>query len=186
MRMLTGLRARNVRVRVLTNSLQSTDAPVTFAAYSRYRAPIIEAGIELYEVRPHLGAPTMPGGGSLRSSSAIPFALHAKVFVFDRRQVFIGSMNYDERSRNLNTELGVLIESPDLANEVAERFEAVAQPANSYVLSLGPPNIAGQRPVLWRTEENGSPIVYDDEPGVDVFRRFNVKAISFLPIESQL
>jgi putative cardiolipin synthase len=186
MRMLTGLRARNVRVRVLTNSLQSTDAPVTFSAYSRYRAPIIEAGIELYEVRPHLGAPTMPGGGSLRSSSAIPFALHAKVFVFDRRQVFIGSMNYDERSRNLNTELGVLIESPDLANEVAERFEAVAQPANSYVLSLGPPRLAGQRPVLWRTEENGSPIVYDDEPGVDVFRRFNVKALSFLPIESQL
>ena len=186
MRMLAGLRARNVRVRVLTNSLQSTDAPVTFAAYSSYRVPMLEAGVELYEVRPHLGAPDLPGGGSLKSTSATPFALHAKVFVFDRRQVFVGSMNYDERSRHLNTELGVMIESPDLATEVAERFEAVAQPANSYVLSLGPPGVVEKRPLLWRTEESGSPIVYDDEPGVDRVRRFNVKMLSFLPIESQL
>jgi cardiolipin synthase C len=186
MRVLTGLRARKVRVRVLTNSLQSTDAPVTFSAYNRYRVPMLESGIELYEVRPHLGAPNMPGGGSLKSSSATPFALHAKVFVFDRRQVFVGSMNYDERSRRLNTELGVLIESPDLANEVAERFEAVAQPANSYVLSLGPPGAMGKRPVLWRTEENGRPIVYDDEPGADVFRRFRIEALSLVPLESQL
>ncbi|MDQ2961799.1 MAG: phospholipase D family protein [Pseudomonadota bacterium] len=185
MRLLTGLRTRNVRVRILTNSLQSTDAPVTFSAYSRYRVPILEAGIALYEVRPRAGAPNMPTGGS-QSTSATPFALHAKVFVFDRRQVFVGSMNYDERSRNLNTELGVLIESPDMASEVAQRFEAVAQPANSYVLSLGPTNAAGIRELRWRTAENGSPIVYDDEPGVDVFRRFRIEALSLLPIESQL
>jgi len=186
LRLLTGLRARNVRVRVLTNSLQSTDAPITFAGYGRYRVPMLEAGIELYEVRPQLGAPNVPGGGSLKSSSSTPFALHAKVFVFDRRQVFIGSMNFDERSRHLNTELGVLVDSPELAKEIAERFEAVAQPANSYVLSLGPPNAAGKGQVRWRTEENGSPVAYEDEPSVDPLRRFKVEALSLLPIENQL
>ncbi len=100
MRLINGLRARNVRVRVLTNSLQSTDAPITFAGYDHYRLPLLEAGVELYEVRPRLGEPNMPHGkGSLQSSSETPFALHAKVFVFDRRQVFVGSMNFDERSR---------------------------------------------------------------------------------------
>ncbi len=186
MRLLTGLRARNVRVRVLTNSLQSTDAPITFAGYGRYRVPMLEAGIELYEVRPQLGAPNVPGGGSLRSSSSTPFALHAKVFVFDRRQVFIGSMNFDERSRHINTELGVLVDSAELAKELAERFEAVAQPANSYVLSLGPPNVAGKDQLRWRTEENASPVVYEDEPSVDPLRRFEVKALSLLPIDNQL
>ncbi len=186
LRLLTGLRARNVRVRVLTNSLQSTDAPITFAGYGRYRVPMLEAGIELYEVRPQLGAPNVPGGGSLKSSSSTPFALHAKVFVFDRRQVFIGSMNFDERSRHLNTELGVLVDSPELAKEIAERFEAVAQPANSYVLSLGTPNAAGKGQVRWRTEENASPVVYEDEPNVDPLRRFKVEALSLLPIENQL
>jgi cardiolipin synthase C len=186
MRLLTGLRSRNVRVRVLTNSLQSTDAPITFSAYGRYRVPMLEAGIELYEVRPHLGEPNVPGGGSLKSSSATPFALHAKVFVFDRRQVFIGSMNFDERSDKLNTELGVLIDSTELAKELGERFEAVAQPANSYVLALGPPDATGKPGVQWRTEENGTAIVYDKEPGVDLWRRFKVDALSLLPIENQL
>jgi len=186
MRLFADLRSRNVRVRVLTNSLQSTDAPITFAAYDRYRVPMLQSGIELFEVRPQLGEPNVPGGGSLKSSSTTPFALHAKVFVFDRKQVFVGSMNFDERSRNLNTELGVLLESPELAKEIAERFEAVAQPANSYVLGLGPQGAMGKPTLIWRTEENGAAATYDTEPRVDAVRRFKVDALKFLPIESQL
>jgi putative cardiolipin synthase len=186
MRLLTGLRARNVRVRVLTNSLQSTDAPITFAAYDRYRIPMLQAGIELYEVRPELGQPTMPGGGSLKSSSSTPFALHAKVFVFDRRQVFVGSMNFDERSNHLNTELGVLVDSPELAEEIAQRFEAAAQPANSYVLGLAPAGPLGKSTLVWRTEENGVAVMLDSEPAVDPWRKFRVEMLSLLPIEDQL
>jgi putative cardiolipin synthase len=185
MRLLTGLRARNVRVRVLTNSLESTDAPITFSAYDRYRVPMLEAGIELYEVRPQLGAPNMPGGGSLKSSSTTPFALHAKVFVFDRSQVFIGSMNFDERSRHLNTELGVLIDSPEMAKEIGERFDAAAQPANSYVLGLGPPGAFGKS-IIWRTEEHGGTVTYNSEPHVDMARRLKVELAKWLPIENQL
>jgi cardiolipin synthase C len=185
MRLFTDLRARNVKVRILTNSLESTDAPITFSAYGRYRVPMLQAGIELYEVRPQLGAPD-GAGGSLKSSSATPFALHAKVFVFDRRQAFIGSMNFDERSRHLNTELGVLVESPELVKELVERFDAVAQPANSYVLALSAPDATGKPKLLWRTEENRTTVVYEDEPRVDPMRRFKVEALSLLPLESQL
>ena len=186
MRLFTGLRSRNARVRILTNSLQSTDAPITFSAYDRYRVPMLQAGIELYEVRPQLGEPKVPGGGSLKSSSSTPFVLHAKIFVFDQQRVFIGSMNYDERSRRLNTELGVLIESPELIKEIVERFDAVAKPANSYVLALGPPGLTGKSELQWRTEENGAMVVYDNEPNVDAARRFKVDALKFLPLESQL
>ncbi len=186
MRLLTGLRAHGVRVRVLTNSLQSTDAPITFAAYDRYRVPMLEAGIELYEVRPQLGEPNMPRGGSLRSSSATPFALHAKVFVFDRRQVFIGSMNFDERSRRLNTELGVLVDSPELAKQIADRFEAAAQPANSYVLGLGPPGPSGKPTLTWTTVDGGARVTYDEEPPVDPWTSLRVEMLSLLPIDGQL
>ena len=186
MRLFTGLRSRNARVRILTNSLQSTDAPITFSAYDRYRVPMLQAGIELYEVRPQLGEPKVPGGGSLKSSSSTPFVLHAKIFVFDQQRVFIGSMNYDERSRRLNTELGVLIESPELVKEIVERFDAVAKPANSYVLALGPPGVTGKSELQWRTEENGTMVVYDNEPNVDAALRFKVDALKFLPLESQL
>jgi putative cardiolipin synthase len=187
MRLIKGLRERNVRVRVLTNSLQSTDAPITFAAYDHYRLPLLEAGVELYEVRPRLGEPNMPhGGGSLQSSSETPFALHAKVFVFDRRQVFVGSMNFDERSRRLNTELGGLIDSPELANEIAERFDAVAKPANSYALGLGSPGPLGTPAVTWRTEEGGVPVTYNKEPRVDPWTTLRVQMLSLLPIENQL
>jgi putative cardiolipin synthase len=186
MRLLTELHARKVRVRVLTNSLQSTDAPITFGAYDHYRVPMLESGIELYEVRPQLGAPNMPGGGSLKSSSSTPFALHAKVFVFDRQQVFIGSMNFDQRSRHLNTELGVLIDSPELAKEVADRFDAVAQPANSYVLGLGPQGALGKPTLIWRTEENGVTVTYESEPHVDPSRRLKVELVKWLPVENQL
>jgi putative cardiolipin synthase len=186
MRLFTDLRSRKVRVRILTNSLQSTDAPITFSAYGRYRVPMLEAGIELYETRPELGNTNVPGGGSLKSSSATPFALHAKVFVFDRRKAFVGSMNFDERSRHLNTELGVLVESPEIAKEIVERFDAVAQPANSYVLALGSRDATGKPKPQWRTEENGAPVVYEDEPRVDPMVRLKVQMLSLLPLDSQL
>jgi putative cardiolipin synthase len=108
------------------------------------------------------------------------------VFVFDRREVFIGSMNFDERSRHLNTELGVLVDSPELAQEIAQRFEAAAQPANSYVLGLGPADALGKPTLIWRTEENGAAVALDTEPQVDPLRKFKVEMLSLLPIEDQL
>jgi putative cardiolipin synthase len=181
--LLTSLRQRNVRIRVLTNSLLSTDVPVVHAGYRRYRVPMLEQGIEIYEVKPLPGKPT-PSGGLLKSPSSGQFSLHAKAYVFDRRRIFVGSANLDQRSLNLNTEIGLMIESPELARQVVARFDAIAQPANSFVLALARSD--GKPKLVWNSLKDGKPIVYDDEPGEDNWREFLVELYGTLPIEDQL
>lgn len=182
--LLKTLRERGVRVRVLTNSLLSTDVPAVHAGYRRYRVPLLEAGLELYEVKPLPGKPN-PHGGTLKSPSSGQFSLHAKAFVFDRKRIFVGSANFDPRSLHLNTETGLMIDSPELARQVVARFEAIANPDNSFVLALqrdreGPPGL------VWKSVRDGKPIVYDDEPGDDRWREFLVDFYATLPIEDQL
>ena len=140
MKFFEGLRERNVTVRILTNSLASTDMSIVHSGYQAFREPLLDKGVDLYEVRPVLGQPVVRGN-QLKSPSSGRYALHAKVFVFDRQRVFIGSMNLDQRSLYLNTEIGLIIDSPELARQIALRFEDIAQPANSYVLMLS----AGRR-----------------------------------------
>ena len=182
--MLKSLRERNVRVRVLTNSLLSTDVPAVHAGYRRYRVPLLEEGVDLYEVKPLPGKPT-PRGNALKSPSSGQFSLHAKAYVFDRKRIFIGSANLDRRSLHLNTEIGLMIDSPELARQVVTRFDAIAQPANSFVLALeavgnGPPKL------VWKSVKDGRQIVYDSEPGDDRWREFLVELYGTLPLEDQL
>jgi putative cardiolipin synthase len=182
---LAKLRERGMQVRILTNSLASTDMPVVHSAYQKYRIPLLESGVELYEVRPILGQPVVRGD-ALKSPSAGQFALHAKVFVFDRQRVFVGSMNLDQRSLHVNTEVGVIIDSPDLARQVAARFEAIARPANSYVLALDGTNVAGAPALTWRTLEDGKPVEYRQEPAASIWRRVKVDTLSMLPLDELL
>src|SRR5262249_52790116 len=105
LRLIESLRQRGVEVRILTNSLASTDVPIVHAGYARYRVAMVKVGVELHEVRPILGNPHPEGSGALKSASSGQFALHAKVFVFDRERIFVGSMNFDRRSLRINTEL---------------------------------------------------------------------------------
>jgi putative cardiolipin synthase len=124
--------------------------------------------------------------GSLKSASAGLYALHAKAFVFDRERVFIGSMNLDQRSLHINTEIGLIIESPDLARQMAQRVADMAQPANSYVLLLGDPDSSGRRALVWRTLEDGKPVDFHEEPAVNAWQRFQVEMLSFLPLDELL
>ena len=185
MKFLAKLRERGLRVRVLTNSLASTDMPVVHSAYQKYRVPLLQMGIDLYEVRPVLGQPVVRGD-KLKSPSAGQFALHAKVFVFDRQRLFVGSMNLDQRSLHVNTEIGVIIESPELARQVATRFEAIAQPANSYVLAVDGTNVAGAPALVWRTLEDGKPVEFRQEPDASIWRRAKVDMLSMLPLDELL
>lgn len=185
MKFFEELRERNVNVRILTNSLASSDMPIVHSGYQAVRAPLLGQGVELYEVRPALGQPVVRGG-HLKSSSSGRYALHAKVFVFDRKRVFIGSMNLDQRSMHLNTEIGLIIESPALARQIALRFADIAQPANSYVLMLSEADAMDQRHLVWRTLEDGKPVDYDQEPAVTSWQRFQVKVFSILPIDGLL
>jgi cardiolipin synthase C len=181
-KLLHDLRARGARVRILTNSLASTDVPLVHTGYMRYRVPLLEDGVEIYEVRPVPGLPERRGSGA---PSAGPFALHAKVYVFDRTRLFVGSANFDRRSFRLNTEVGLLIDSPELSRQVLSRFESIAQPANSYVLALAPNGNPLQR-LVWRTEEDGKLVEYTVEPGKDILRKIGTDVLALLPLEEQL
>jgi cardiolipin synthase C len=185
MDLLRQLRERGVRVRMLTNSLASTDIPIVHAGYRRYRVPLLEQGIELYEVRPQPGQP-LGRHGFIKSGSSGAFALHAKVFVIDRQRVFVGSMNFDRRSLRINTEIGLIIDSPQLAREIAARFEAIAQPANSYKLLLDGANGGGPRPLRWLSAEEGKTRSFDVEPGVDAVKRGLIETLSLLPLDDLL
>jgi putative cardiolipin synthase len=185
MKFFEALRERNVSVRILTNSLASTDMSVVHSGYQAFRAPLLKFGVELYEVRPVLGQPVVRGS-QLKTPSSGLYALHAKVFVFDRQRVFIGSMNLDQRSLHLNTEIGLIIDSPELGRQIALHFADITQPANSYVLVLSQADGLDQRHLVWRTLEDGKPVEFDREPDVTLWQQLKVDMLSLLPLDELL
>ena len=185
MQLFKDLRQRNVRVRVLTSSLESSTILLAQAGYMHYRVPLLEDGVEIYEIRSFLG--NARGSGETTAISRYGnYSLHAKLFVFDRQKLFIGSMNFDQRSMHLNTEIGLIIDSPELAQQIAARFEAMVQPVNSYMLALRQ-NKAGDAPsLMWRTQEGTNAIEYDTEPARSNWQRINVNILSLLPVDKEL
>jgi putative cardiolipin synthase len=179
------LRRRNVSVRILTNSLESSTVLIAQAGYMTYRQPLLASGVELDEICSLLG--TAKGSGQTAAISRYGnYSLHAKLFVFDRQRVFLGSMNFDQRSMHLNTEIGLIIDSVALAEQIAARFEAMAQPANSYLLALRP-NQPGSSPTLiWRTQEGSKLIEYETEPARSHWQRFAAHLFSVLPLDKEL
>jgi cardiolipin synthase C len=178
-------RNRNVHVRVLTNSLESAPDLAAHSGYMHYRVELLREGVELYEVRALLGRTRGSGQGKAISRHG-NYALHGKLFVFDRKTVFIGSMNFDERSKHLNTEIGLLIASPELSRQVAARFDALTQLDNAYALSLKD-QPAGKHPALiWTTRESGAVVQYPTEPARNSWQRMKVKLLSILPLDKEL
>ncbi|MGZ3236578.1 MAG: phospholipase D-like domain-containing protein, partial [Burkholderiaceae bacterium] len=184
MQIFKDLRKRNVRVRIITNSLESQTVLPAQAAYMNYRKAFLEDGIEVYEIRSLLGN-TKGSGQTAEISRFGNYSLHGKLFVMDRKRLFIGSMNFDQRSMVLNTEIGVIIDSPELAQQVAARFEAMAQPANSYLVALRP-DAEGNLNLVWRTKEGGKDVEYDKEPARSDWQRIEAHLFMLLPLEREL
>ena len=185
MRLFRELRQRQVKIRLLTNSLESSTELVAQSGYMAYRIPLLEEGIDLYEIRSLIGN-ARGSGQALAMSRHGNYSLHAKLFVFDRRRLFIGSMNFDQRSMHLNTEIGVVIDSPPLALQVAARFSAMVQPANSYKLELGRRGETASSGLVWITQEDNKRVEYDREPARSFWQRLEADLISLLPIDSEL
>jgi len=179
------LRQRNASVRVLTSSLESSTVLLAQSGYMQYRVPLLTSGVELYEIRSLLGS-AKGSGQTMKISRYGNYALHAKMFVFDRQRVFIGSMNFDQRSMHLNTEIGLIIDSPELAQQVAARFEAMVQPINSYKLILRQNDKRGAPSLLWLTQENTKAVEYSTEPARSNWQRINVNILSLLPLDKEL
>ena len=159
--------------------------PIVHTAYRRYRIPLLQMGVELYEVRAQLGEPETKRG-PIKSGSSGAFALHAKVFVFDRQRAFVGSMNFDRRSLRVNTELGLIIDSPQIARDIAARFDAITQPANSYKVVLQPASAQGAEAVRWLGADGGKAVSFDTEPGTDPVKRGWIETLSLLPLDGLL
>ena len=185
LKVLEDLRARNARVQVITNSLNSTVDLVAQAAYSNYRKRLLQTGIGVYEVRALLGN-ARGSGQTAKISRYGNFGLHAKLFVFDRKKLFVGSMNYDRRSKHLNTEIGLIIDSAELAQQTVARFDAMAQPANSYMLKLESPGNGREPQIVWHTEENGAGVDYWVEPARSRWQRLKLHVLSGLPVDREL
>jgi cardiolipin synthase C len=146
---------------------------------------MLEDGVQLYEIRSLLG--NVKGSGETKVIARFGnYSLHAKMFVFDRNRLFLGSMNFDQRSMHLNTEIGLIIDSPALAQQMAARFEAMVQPVNAYKVELRPGDATTRPGLVWRTQEGGKAIAYDPEPARNDAQRRKVKLLSLLPMDREL
>lgn len=124
---------RGVRIRISTNSLASTDNIPAFSGYQSQREDLLQSGVELYE---YMDEPSIRTELIVRypriTDNDPTFAVHAKSMVIDNKIVFIGTFNLDPRSANLNTEVGVLVESQELARQLGESIERDMLPGNSW------------------------------------------------------
>lgn len=169
-------RAREgLRVAVLTNALEATDVLAVHAGYAKRRHALLRAGVKLYELRRSSPARRRwwRAQGFHGSSAS---SLHAKTFAVDRKRLFIGSFNFDQRSVRLNTEMGFVIDSVDMAAASADEFvQGVLE--NAYEVRLH-----GHR-LEWIERNEGVEIVHRREPGSTFWQRTAVTVLGWLPID---
>lgn len=178
---LTGRADAGVSVSLLTNSLEATDVPAVHGGYAPYRKALLEHGVKLYELRRQPGkgggsGPHFFGRSTYQGSDS---SLHSKAMIFDQQKSFVGSFNFDPRSVLWNTEVGVLVDSPELAAQVRELAMQGMAPTLSYEAKLED----GQ--VVWVTEDDGKLHTLTREPG-SWWRRFNAWMSTTVGLERML
>lgn len=177
---LCALTRRGVAVRVLTNSLASTDVPAVHSAYARYRPQLLACGVQLFELRPAHAAEMatrrrLSSGGSL----------HAKAIVIDRHWVLMGSMNLDPRSRRLNTEVALLTDSAAIGGQLVALFDESITPDQVWQPVLVVPDDA-QSAVTWKGVVDGRSVVEANEPGASAWRQWSAALLGWLIDEELL
>lgn len=158
------LGARQVKMTVITNSLAATDETLVHAGYSRYRYPMLLAGVDLYELSPERTRLNKRLGMFGKSRGR----LHAKTAIVDERLVFLGSMNLDPRSETQNTEFALFVDSPDLAREL-HRILRITKLQSAYRLRLSPET----GDLQWLTMDEDVEVVLNDEPESSLWMRFH-------------
>ena len=168
--LLCDLRARGVSISVITNSLAATDVVAVHGGYAKYRHSLLEAGIQLFELKPE----SADEHASLLGSRGA--ALHTKAFVLDGRVAFVGSFNLDPRSAALNTEMGAFARSPEIAAGVAAEHARLADPVFSWEVVWEDGRLG------WRDGDR----VLRREPEARNWRRALAWVVQRMPIEEQL
>lgn len=174
--LLTGLSRRHVDTRVITNGVAVTDVPVVHAGYVPWRRPLLAAGVKLFEARSldgedfskrDLGQTNFSGGGE---------SVHAKTFVIDDQRLFVGSFNFDPRSALLNCEMGLMIDSSDLAVAVTKTLDRRLVD-HAYRVAMD-----RDKRIVWTRHQGGSVETFTTEPGTTPFERGMITGLSKLPI----
>lgn len=168
------LEAAGVDLAVMTNSLGSTNQTIVNHAYGRRRRPTLESGVDLFELR-HEGA--IKADVDTPPAKSRFLALHGKAAVVDRERVFVGSFNFSPRSRDLNTEMGLLVDSPELGAQLADLLRRAMAPENAWRLSF---------------DENGrlrwssSAGTVTAQPAQNFWRRIEDGIFGLFPVEKHL
>lgn len=166
---------RGVTIKIITNSLASTNHNIVHSGYAPTRKKMLEKGIELYETRPDASISGVSHAAESKSS------LHTKAFIVDRRWFYLGSFNWDPRSAYTNTESGIIIDDPTIAAATAERTDLRLSTA-AYEVYLDEKNR-----LRWKTlDDTGKVVVFTREPETGAWTRFKVWFMSLLPIKNQL
>jgi putative cardiolipin synthase len=163
-----------VRIKILTNSLASTNHAIVHSAYKKYRRPVVDNGGELYEARNDAAVKPIYDTPPVNSKH---LGLHSKVFVVDRHLIYIGSLNLDPRSIYINMEFGLTIDSPGLGEEIAAVLDQYLAPENSWRVKLDEKG---------RLSWVSSAGTIDKEPARSTWQRISVGFFGLLPIEDQL
>ena len=164
------LAKKGVRIVIITNSLASTNHKSVHAVYGRHRKPLLEQGVELYELRPRYES----------MATDTELTLHSKVLTVDRQRTFVGSFNLDPRSLYLNTELGVAVDSERLATDMATSILDLL-PDFAYKLRL-----SKRQRLEWVLQTGGVEEIITTEPQTSLWLRFRTWLTGLLPIEGQL
>ena len=182
---LKKLAANDIKVRVLTNSYKANDVSIVHAFYAKYRQDLLENDVQLYEFlaapdADHLNANTeeLAKKAKVSLKGLSRSSLHAKMMALDQKQVFIGSFNFDPRSAYLNTEIGVVLNSPALARAVHSTMD---QNLSKYAYKLV---LDANQKINWKiSKANGETKTFTKEPGMKWYQRASLKFLSWLPIE---
>jgi len=174
--LLAAVAKRGVTVRILTNSLAASDEKSVHSGYAKRRRELLQAGIRLYEIKPTATAKDSESHSRFGSGSSS--GLHAKTLAVDSQRIFVGSFNFDQRSAHLNTEMGVVLSNPVIAQGLT-RFFDVEVPMLAYEVRLA----ADGRSLEWVERTPSGEKRYDTEPNTSWSTRMGVDLLSILPIE---
>lgn len=182
---LTKLPEQDIKVRVLTNSFVANDVALVHAFYQKYRYDLLKSGVQLYEFKPYIERDTrtwyeVATGNVIPAKIKNKSSLHAKFINVDEK-VFIGSFNFDPRSVNLNTEVGLVIESDPLQEQISQVLD---QTLNKVAYEL---KLDANDQIIWlEHQNNGQVIEYNRDPKTTKFQRFMMHSVSYLPIEGMM
>jgi putative cardiolipin synthase len=165
-----------VKIYIITNSLAANNHTAVHAGYAPWRKKLLEIGVQLFEVRPDAQATGVDRTGMAESGGT----LHTKAFVVDRKVFFLGSFNWDPRSAYINTEMGLILQSPQFGEEAYRRMQAAVD-THTYRLVLDEDG-----DLQWVTFNGDERVVYTKDPETSWWRRFVAGFIGVFPIDHQL